>query len=112
MLNWVNRFNIFSFLDNNGEAKGDNNFSCMAAVGARRFISLNHADLFTNLKSFYNQQPGWLFGHINYPQEKRDEAGVSNSLTYHITIVRDHIIKGMSRLIVDTRDPFSEAYSF
>jgi len=44
--------------------------------------------------------------------EKRDEEGVRNALTYHITIVRDHIIKGMSRLIVDTREPFSEEYSF
>jgi DNA-binding GntR family transcriptional regulator len=44
--------------------------------------------------------------------EKKDEAGVSSSLTYHITNVRDHIIKGMSRLIVDTREPFSQAYSF
>lgn len=44
--------------------------------------------------------------------EKADEEGVSKALTYHITIVRDHIIKGMSRLIVDTKEPFFEDYSF
>jgi len=44
--------------------------------------------------------------------EKRDEKGVSKALAYHITIVRDHIIKGMSRLIVDTKDSLSETYSF
>jgi DNA-binding GntR family transcriptional regulator len=44
--------------------------------------------------------------------EKRDEAGLNKSLTYHITIVRDHIIKGMSRLIVDTKESYSPEYSF
>lgn len=44
--------------------------------------------------------------------EKADEEGVSNALIYHITIVKDHIIKGMSRLIVDTKEPFSEGYLF
>jgi len=44
--------------------------------------------------------------------EKRDEAGLNKALTYHITIVRDHIIKGMSRLIVDTKESYSPEYSF
>lgn len=44
--------------------------------------------------------------------EKRDEVGLSKALTYHITIVRDHIIKGMSKLIVDTKETFSPEYSF
>jgi len=44
--------------------------------------------------------------------EKRDEAGLNKSLTYHITIVRDHIIKGMSRLIVDTKESYPPEYSF
>lgn len=44
--------------------------------------------------------------------EKRDEAGLTKALTYHITLVRDHIIKGMSRLIVDTKETFSPEYSF
>ena len=44
--------------------------------------------------------------------EAGDEKGVSKALTYHITIVRDHIIKGMSRLIVDAKDSLSETYSF
>ena len=33
-------------------------------------------------------------------------------LTASVTIVRDHIIKGMSRLIVDTKETFSPEYSF
>ncbi len=44
--------------------------------------------------------------------EKKDEAGLNKALTYHITIVRDHIIKGMSRLIVNTKESYSPEYSF
>jgi DNA-binding GntR family transcriptional regulator len=44
--------------------------------------------------------------------EKRDIKGVSKALTYHITTVRDHIIKGMDKLIVDAKESFSDNYSF
>ncbi len=44
--------------------------------------------------------------------ERSDEEGVRKALTYHIIQVRDHIIKGMSRLIVDTKEPFSPEFSF
>ena len=44
--------------------------------------------------------------------EKRDKKGVSKALTYHITTVRDHIIKGMSKLIVDAKESFSDDYLF
>lgn len=44
--------------------------------------------------------------------EKRDKKALENALTYHITTVRDHIIKGMSRLIVDAKESFSDGFSF
>ena len=44
--------------------------------------------------------------------EKSDEVGLNKALTYHITTVRDHIFKGMSRLIVDTKESYSPEYSF
>jgi DNA-binding GntR family transcriptional regulator len=44
--------------------------------------------------------------------EKRDEKGVNKALTYHITTVRDHIVKGMSKMIVDAKESFSDTYSF
>ncbi len=41
-----------------------------------------------------------IFEHL----KKRNKKGVSKALTYHITTVRDHITKGMSKLIVDAAD--------
>ena len=53
-------------------------------------------------------QPGQK---IKY-KDLANRIGVSKALTYHITIVRDHIVKGMSRLVVGTKEPFSDDYSF
>jgi DNA-binding GntR family transcriptional regulator len=44
--------------------------------------------------------------------EKKDEEGLNKALTYHITTVRDHIIKGMAKLIVDEKESFSDDYLF
>ncbi len=42
--------------------------------------------------------------------EKKDEKGVKDALQYHIVNVRDHIIKGMSRLVTENREAFSDPY--
>jgi DNA-binding GntR family transcriptional regulator len=42
--------------------------------------------------------------------EKKDEKGVKEALQYHIVTVRDHIIKGMSRLVTESRDAFPDPY--
>ncbi|WP_300460229.1 GntR family transcriptional regulator [Desulfobacula sp.] len=44
--------------------------------------------------------------------EQADEKGVCNALTYHITTVRDHIVKGMARLVVDAKESFADTYIF
>jgi para-aminobenzoate synthetase component 1 len=82
MLNWVSRFNIFSFLDNNEAGNTEGNFICMLAVGAKRSISLHHSDLFSTLKSFHQKQPSWLFGHINYPQTEKTADGFSDGFFF------------------------------
>ena len=87
MLNWANRFNIFSFLDNNDAQKEAQHFSCMLAVGAKRFISLDHADLFPTLKAFHQQQPSWLFGHLNYPQTEKANNGFPDGFFFEPEIL-------------------------
>ena len=82
MLNWVSRFNIFSFLDNNETEKIESNFVCMLAVGAKRSITLQQADLFPTIKEFHQKQPSWLFGHINYPQTEKGDDGFSDGFFY------------------------------
>ena len=66
MLNWANRFNIFCFLDNNHYTKQAPAFECTLGAGARRSLLLEPGKTFTSLKAFYDQHPGWLFGHLGY----------------------------------------------
>ena len=75
MLNWSNQFNIFCFLDNNNYDFETPAFECMLAVGANESIELSNENLFDQLKSFAQQNPGWLFGHINYPSSQQNEIG-------------------------------------
>ncbi|MCG8639973.1 MAG: GntR family transcriptional regulator [Desulfobacterales bacterium] len=42
--------------------------------------------------------------------KKRDQKRLEDALAYHITVVRDHIIKGMSQLMAGQGDTFSDAY--
>jgi para-aminobenzoate synthetase component 1 len=75
MLNWINQFNIFSFLDSSTFHQMHEGFCCIAAAGAKVSKSFSHNDLFVSLKEFHSNHPGWLFGHINYPQQKADNIG-------------------------------------
>lgn len=66
LLNWANRFSIFCFLDNNDYASGKHSFDCLLAAGAKRELTLLPGNPFLQLKNFYHQKPGWLFGHLGY----------------------------------------------
>ncbi len=77
MLNWLKRFNIFCFLNNNGFPEPDA-FDCYVAVGVEEEIVLNRNESpFEKLQEFHDRHGSWLFGHFNYelntglPQLKR-----------------------------------------
>ncbi len=68
MLNWSSRFNIFCFLDHAGSPTNDQSFDCLLAVGAHAFVQPRGSDIFDQLQYFHQEHPGWLFGHLGYPQ--------------------------------------------
>ncbi len=74
MLNLANKFSIFCFLDHNGYPFNDPAFECMLALGAKRSILLQPGDAFAQIKKFYDQDPGWLFGHLGYELKNEVEA--------------------------------------
>jgi para-aminobenzoate synthetase component I len=73
MLNWANRFNIFCFLDNNAYDFENPSFECMLAAGSRRVFDASRGDVFHRLKDFYDEKPGWLFGHFGYELKQETE---------------------------------------
>jgi len=66
MLNWVNRFSIFCFLDNHNYQISPHSVECLLAAGAKRSIKCNAGNALEQLQKFINEKPGWLFGHLGY----------------------------------------------
>ena len=67
MLNWVNQFNIFCFLDNRGHEISTPAFECLVAAGSKKNIDVRSGQAFETLQSFYAANTGeWLFGHLGY----------------------------------------------
>lgn len=66
MLDWVSQFSIFCFLDNNNYPGINHSFECLVAAGSIRSIELAPPTAFHDLQEFYDQEPGWLFGHLGY----------------------------------------------
>ncbi len=72
MLNWANRFNICSFLDNHQYPSDNTNLECIVACGS--IASLPPDVGFDELDAFLQQQKGqWIFGHIAYDIKNRIE---------------------------------------
>lgn len=67
MLNWVNRFSIFCFLDNQKYDFSKPAFECLLAAGSKRYVQADAGNALHQLRDFYNRQQGeWLFGHLGY----------------------------------------------
>lgn len=78
MLNWASRFSIFCFLDNNGYSFDTPSFECILAAGAKRSVQLTPGNAFHTLRDFYDEVPGWLFGHLGYDLKNETEQLLSS----------------------------------
>ncbi|GAB2837063.1 anthranilate synthase component I family protein [Ferruginibacter profundus] len=73
MLNWANRFNIFCLLDNQHYNFTTPAFECLLAAGSKKNITANAGNAFESLQHFYNENNGWLFGHLGYDLKNETE---------------------------------------
>jgi para-aminobenzoate synthetase component I len=73
MLNWVNQFNIFCFLDNQQYNFDKPNFECLVAAGCKKNISLQEGNAFEQLQLFAKANNQWLFGHFGYDLKNETE---------------------------------------
>ncbi len=75
MLNWVNRFSIFCFLDNREYDFEKPAFECLLAAGCKKEVRADAGDAFRRLRSFYDDAEGeWLFGHFGYDLKNETEV--------------------------------------
>lgn len=79
MLNWVQPFNIFCFLDNRQYKFEEPAFECLLGAGCKRNITLNAGDAFDSLKAFASDKDEWLFGHLGYDLKNETEGLTSQN---------------------------------
>jgi para-aminobenzoate synthetase component I len=66
VLNWVQRFNTFCFLDNHQYHIEPHTQECIAGAGIRRKLIANTGVALEQLQQFLDQKKTWLFGHLSY----------------------------------------------
>ncbi len=80
VLNWVNRFSIFCFLDNNRYPSSDSSIEVLVAAGALETISGKAGDRLTAFQERLNKEKSWWFGHLGYDLKNETETGLLSNL--------------------------------
>lgn len=66
VLNWVQPFSTFCFLDNHRYRNAPHAVECLVAAGERRYLTAAAGEALTALQAFAGEQQHWLFGHLGY----------------------------------------------
>jgi para-aminobenzoate synthetase component 1 len=71
VLNWVQPFSTFCFLDNHQYQIEPHSMECLLAAGVKQEIKADAGNAIKQLQQFINRsdglrQTGWLFGHLGY----------------------------------------------
>ncbi|MDB5197227.1 MAG: hypothetical protein JWP88_1598 [Flaviaesturariibacter sp.] len=75
MLNWVERFNIFCFLDNHCYKSDGHQYEWLLAAGAHTVLNGDHSSL-SDIDSFLSKKD-WVFGHLSYDLKNRLFSGLT-----------------------------------
>lgn len=80
MLNWINRFNIFCFLDSHHYEQAFHSVDCIAAVSPSSEFSALAGNAFNGLREYAKPNDEWLFGFFSYDLKNETEQLTSNNL--------------------------------
>lgn len=74
MLNWCNRFNICSFLDNHHYRLPGHSYECLIGCGVASSVTANAGTALLQLQQWLHLQQGnWCFGHLAYNLKEETE---------------------------------------
>ncbi len=107
MLNWVKRFNIFCYLDNQGYPHEDG-YESLLAVNAKSFI--DDSVPFHEIDSFLSSNNAWCFGHLSYDlknelhqlKSKKEQIGFPNFFFFQPEVL---LIVKNNKLSIQAGDP-------
>lgn len=80
VLNWVNRFSIFCFLDNNRYPSSASSLEVLVAAGALETLSGQAGDMLTSFQKRLEEERTWWFGHLGYDLKNETENGLHSAL--------------------------------
>lgn len=66
MLNWLNRFNIFCFLDSNQYQLPHKDKNCIAGAGSIAHVRSGYKTALRDIDNFLDSGVDWAFGHLSY----------------------------------------------
>jgi para-aminobenzoate synthetase component I len=112
VLNWLQRFSTFCFLDNHQYQIAPHTQECLIAAGAHRKFQASTFGAIEELQAFIDERSkGWLFGHLNYDLPLTSP----HSATAHADRIQfpelfffepEILIRlGESSLVIDAMDP-------
>jgi para-aminobenzoate synthetase component 1 len=74
MLNWCNRFNICSFLDNHHYRLPGHSYECLIGCGVTTSVTANAGTALPQLQQWLHvQKDCWCFGHLGYNLKEETE---------------------------------------
>jgi para-aminobenzoate synthetase component I len=83
MLEWIEQFSIFCFLDNHKYDFLSPSFECLVGAGAINTTNTISGLALESLQQFKDQQYDWLFGHLSYDL-KNEIENLSSAHPDHI----------------------------
>ena len=107
MLNWVKRFNIFCYLDN--QQYSNEGYELLLAVNVLRAI--DDTSLFGEVDNFLSHNKSWSFGHMAYslksqlhslPRGKKDRIGFPDFFFFQPEIL---LILKKEALLIHAKNP-------
>lgn len=67
VLNWIQQFDTFSFLDNHQYQIEPHTQECLVAAGVKRKVTASSGEALISLQNFINEKKDcWLFGNLGY----------------------------------------------
>lgn len=66
VLNWVQQFDTFCFLDNHQYQLEPHTQECLLGAGVKRHIKAAAGNALPQLQQLIDERPSWLFGHLAY----------------------------------------------
>ncbi|MEO6166930.1 MAG: anthranilate synthase component I family protein [Chitinophagales bacterium] len=117
MVCWSGNFSFFQLIDHNSYTQFHKAADCLVAADTIATVPLIAGNVFGSIKTFFDQQPDWLFGYLTYDLKNETEPALLHENPAHGDGVKfpaahffcpKHIVQinNDELIITSTEDPY------